>query len=486
MDIAVVVAIVVFALIGAPLFAVYGAAAVLLFARLPDTPLSGAAHDVFSEKFADSPILVTIPLFTLSGVVLAESGASRRLVAVSRALFGFMPGGLAIVCIMASAVFTTLTGGSGITIIAIGGLLFPILLEERYPERFSLGLVTTGGSLGMLFPPSLPVIIYGVVASADIQSLYVAALVPGLITTAVLITYAGAIGLSSKLKRSPFEPRAAATALWTAKWEALLPVALLAGLALGVLRIHEAAAFTALYVLIVEIFVYRDIALSDLPRIIGKCVTLVGAILIILATAVGFTAYLIQANVPQAILEGMQRFISTKWTFLLALNLFVLVVGTLMEVFSAIVVVVPLVVPIANYFGVNPYHLGAVFLLNLEIGYLAPPVGLNLFLSSLRFERPMAEVYRAVLSFTLLLFACLLLVTYVPALSIWSPHLAEPLTLGATRSDRHARSERPSRASIAPPLEGNSESGEAPANRGETLDDLLDNDGEGESPKPRD
>jgi len=417
------------ALSGAPLFAVFGAAALLLFARLPATPLSAVANDVFSERFADSPILVTIPLFTLAGVVLAETGASRRLVAVSRALLGWMPGGLAIVCVATSALFTTFTGGSGITIVAVGGLLLPALLEEKYPQRFSLGLVTAGGSLGLLLPPSLPIIIYGVVAHIDIESLFIAAFLPGLVTLAVLSVYCGLSYRANHLRSPPFEARAALVALWAAKWELLLPAALLAGLGFGVLRIHEAAAFTALYVLVIELVVYRELRLRDVPRVIRKCVSLVGAILIVMAAAIGFTAYLIQANIPQLVLESMQTFISSKWTFLLLLNVLLIFVGMLMDIFSAIIVVVPLIAPVAAHFGINPYHLGAVFLLNLEIGYLAPPVGLNLFLCSFRFERPMAEVYRAVAPFIVVLLVCLGIVTYAPGLSTWSSRLVLPLSM---------------------------------------------------------
>jgi C4-dicarboxylate transporter DctM subunit len=433
----VILAIVVgLALVGAPLFAVFGAASLLLFARLPDTPISGVANDVFSERFADSPILVTIPLFTMAGVVLAETRASQRLVSVSRALFGWMPGGLALVCLIASAIFTTFTGGSGITIVAVGALLFPALIEERYPDRFSLGLVTVGGSLGLLFPPSLPIIIYGIVASIDIQSLFIAALLPGVLTLLLLALYGGLAFSRAKLPKTRFDGRAALDALWYAKWEAALPVALVTGLATGLLRIHEAAAFTALYVLVIELFVYKDLKVSDIPRIARKCVMLVGAILVILATAVGFTAYCIQAEVPQTILAGMETFISSPWTFLLILNVFLLVVGMLMDIFSAIIVVVPLIAPIAHHFGINPYHLATIFLLNLEIGYLTPPVGMNLFLSSFRFERPMTEVYRAVLPFIGVLIVSLLAVTYVPQLSTWSSQLVQPLSLDVARAEQ--------------------------------------------------
>ncbi len=446
------------ALSGAPLFVVFGGLSLWLFSNLADTPLSGAANDMFSEKFADSPLLVTIPLFTFAGVLLAKSGAPQRLVSVSRALFGWIPGGLAVVCLIGSAVFTTFTGGSGVTIIAIGGLLFPALLQERYSDRFSLGLVTAGGSLGVMFPPSVPVIIYGVVGQIDIEGLFVALLLPGLLTMVALTVYAVAVGVKGQAERTRFEGAVAIKELWAAKWEAALPVVLVGGLMTGMLRIHEAAAFTALYVLIVELFVYRDIALADVPHIVRECVVLVGAILIIMATAIGLTAYLIQASVPQAILEGMEAFISSKWTFLLGLNCFLLVVGMLMDIFSAIVVVVPLIIPIAQHFDVNPYHLGAIFLLNLEIGYLTPPLGLNLFISAFRFERSVPSVYRAVVPFIMLLLVALGLVTYVPALSTWSGRLAAPVKLGEPTE---------------PAREVEMPTDMAPSGAEETLDDLL-------------
>ncbi len=407
------------ALAGAPLFLLFGAAAMGLFGSLPDTSITGAANDVFSEKFADSPMLVTIPLFTFAGYLMAESGTPRRLVALSRAWLGWMPGGLAVVCLAASAFFTSFTGGSGITIVAIGGLLLPALLQDRYPERFSLGLVTAGGSLGLLFPPSLPLILYGVVAGVLVEKLFLAGILPGLLSVGALAGYAMLVGGGGAHERHPFRLREAAKSLWESKWEVLLPVGLLGGLYSGALRIHEAAAFTALYVLVVEVWVYRDVSFrEDLPRIVREAVTLVGAILIILATAIGFTAFLIQAQVPQQALEVIARFIDSKWAFLLALNLFLIVTGMLMDIFSAIVVVVPLIVPIARHFGVDPYHLAIVFLLNLEIGYLTPPVGLNLFISSFRFERPVTVLYRAVLPFIGLLLLALAFTTYVPWLSV--------------------------------------------------------------------
>lgn len=426
MDGIIIAAIIVLALLGTPLFAVFGGAAMLLFARLPDAGTTGAANDVFSEKFADSPLLVTIPLFTFAGYLMAESGTPRRLVEVSRAWLGWLPGGLAIVCLVASAFFTTFTGGSGITIVAIGGLLYPALIRDEYDEKFSLGLITTGGSLGLLFPPSLPIVLYGVVAGVLIEKLFLAGIIPGFITVLMLAGYAVYVGVKHKMRRTPFDARHAFQTLWHAKWEVLLPVVLLGGMYSGLMRIHEAAAFTAIYVLIVEVWVYRDVTFRhDLPRIIRESMTLVGAILAILATAIGFTAYLIQAQVPMKILDAMEVLISSKIMFLLVLNVFLLGVGMLMDIFSAIVVVVPLIVPLANYFGVDPYHLGIVFLLNLEIGYMTPPVGLNLFIASFRFGKPVTLLYRAVLPFIGLLVLALVAITYMPRLSIWATELIE-------------------------------------------------------------
>ncbi len=476
MDPLVALVLVLFAFLGAPLFAVFGAASLILFGE--DGSTVSVAVDVFSERFADSPTLVTLPLFTFAGYLMAESGTPKRLVAVSRALFGWLPGGLAIVCLFASAFFTTFTGGSGITIVAIGGLLFPALIQEKYPEKFSLGLVTTGGSLGLLFPPSIPIVLYGVVAGILIDKLFLAGAVPGTLTVLILVVYSFIVGSRQRPPKAEaiegFKQFArfagglivgsiptVALAFWLAgreststgadsalrllflptlliaffsatfatsgktrkalletSWELLLPVVLIVGLITGVLRIHEASAFTALYVLIVEVFVYKDISLrKDLPRVIKESMTMLGAILAILATALGFTGYLIQARVPDLLVEWMETFISSPIMFLLALNIFLLVVGMLMDIFSAIVVVVPLIVPIARHFGIDDYHLGIVFLLNLEIGYLTPPVGLNLFISSFRFNKPVTKLYGAVLPFIGLLLVALIITTYVPSLS---------------------------------------------------------------------
>ncbi|MBX3251609.1 MAG: TRAP transporter large permease subunit [Myxococcales bacterium] len=420
-----VIALVLLALLGSPLLAIFAAAAMLLFAGLADTSITGAAADIFSEKFAESPLLVTIPLFTFAGYLMAESGTPQRLVRVSRAWFGWMPGGLAMVCLVASAFFTTFTGGSGITIVAIGGLLYPALISEKYPEQFSLGLVTAGGSLGLLFPPSLPIVLFAVVAGIEVEKLFLAGLVPGVVTVFALALYAAFVGVRfPSIPRQAFDTKEAFASLRAVFWELMLPVLLVGALVAGVLRIHEAAAFTAIYVLIIEVFVYKDVKIRALQGIVKESMTMVGAILAILATAVGFTGYLIQAQVPMEILEWMKGFIESddpvvrQITFLLLLNVFLLLVGMLMDIFSAIVVVVPLILPIARQLGVNDYHLGVVFLLNLEIGYLTPPVGLNLFISSFRFGKPVTLLYKAVVPFIALLIVALAVTTYWPRLSL--------------------------------------------------------------------
>ena len=477
-----IAALIVFAILGAPLFVIFGAAAMFFFSHLPDTPITGAAEGVFGDKFANSPLLVTIPLFTFAGYLMAESGTPKRLVELSRAWLGWLPGGLAIVCVMASAFFTTFTGGSGITIVAIGGLLFPALMADKYPEKFSLGVVTTGGSLGLLFPPSLPIILYGVVAGVLIEKLFLAGILPGLLTLFLLAGYSIFVGKKIKREREPFDLKSATAALWRTKWEVMLPIFLVGGMA-TVLRIHEAAAFTAIYVLIIEVFVYRDISFrKDLPRIIRESMTLVGAILVILAAALGFTEFLGQAEVPQKIVELMATVFDPGTTggrigFLLVLNVFLLVVGMLMDIFSAVVVVVPLIVPLARAFHIDPYHLGIVFLLNLEIGYLTPPVGLNLFISSFRFNKPVTVLYRAVLPFIGLLLIALMITTYVPELSTTMTGLLkteEVIDLGEPAPGDDSAADQ----DWDPEAEGDydDELGDGPG-----LDDLDDLEGDGET-----
>lgn len=453
------------AVIGLPLFLVFGSASMYLFGTDPGGTTTSVAIDVFSEKFADSPTLVTIPLFTIAGYLMAESGTPRRLVALSKALLGWMPGGLAVVCLCASAFFTTFTGGSGITIVAIGGLLLPALMSERYPERFSTGLVTSAGALGLMFPPAVPLILYGIVANVLIDKLFLAGLVPGILTVVALSMYSAHVATKTKIPRTKFDFNHAMRVVWEAKWELMLPVVLVGGLATGKLRVHEASAFTALYVLVVECFIYGEVSVrKDLPRIIRESMTLVGAILAILSTAIGFTSYLIQAQVPMKILAAMESLITSQVMFLLVLNIFLLIVGMLMDIFAAIFVVVPLIIPIARHFGVDPYHLGIVTLLNLEIGYLTPPVGLNLFIASFRFNKPMVDVYRAVVPFIGILLVTLVITTYVPSLSTFLPSLSSSQDLAPEDTAPPAM----------PGMEGAPGLDDLSAGGGESLDDLDD------------
>lgn len=415
--------LVLFAFLGVPLFALFGAAALALFLSLPEGTWASPAIDMFGIGFAEQPSLITIPLFTFAGYLLAESGMPKRLVALSRAWLGWMPGSLAVVCLMASAFFTTFTGGSGITIVAVGGLLLPAMLSEKYPEKFTLGLVTTGGSLGILFPPSVPLILYGIIANLSMDKLMVAGIIPGTLVVLVLAVYGAAVGMRSNYTRVPFVWKEAWRTFWEIKWEVpMIPLVLLGGFGSGILRLHEAAVLTAVYVLFLEVVVYKDIDLrKDLPRVVIESMTLVGAILTIMACAVGFTGWLIQAEVPQKLLEIMQTMISSQFLFLLVLNVFLVIVGMLMEIFAAIVVAVPLVLPLARAYGLDPYHFAIIFLLNLEIAYLMPPLGINLFISSIRFGRPVTSLYTSVLSFIGVLFATLMVVSYVPILTTWLP-----------------------------------------------------------------
>jgi len=406
------------AILGAPLFLIISGGALLGFISN-----GRMAADVTGEicKLVQMDTLITIPLFTFAGYMLAESGAPRRLVAVSKALFGWFPGGMAMVTLVTCAFFTTFTGASGITIVALGGLLLPVLLKEKYPRQFALGLVTTSGSRGLIFPPSLPVIIYGYVAAVDITKLYIAGIVPGLIGLAVIAIWCVRTGIFAKVPRTPFKPRAAIIALYKALPEVLLPVWLIGLILSAVLKVPEAAAVAALYVLVVEVFIYRDIhPFRDLPRITKESMVLCGAILVILGASLGLTNYLVDQNIPQLIMETIRTTIHSKWVFLLALNVVLLVVGCMMDIFSAIVIVVPLIAPLAATFGVHPIHLAIIFLVNLEVGFSTPPVGMNLFIASFRFRQPVVRLYRATLPFLVAALVALILVTYVEPISTFT------------------------------------------------------------------
>jgi tripartite ATP-independent transporter DctM subunit len=339
---------------------------------------------------------------------------------VARALFGWIPGGLGVVTLVTCALFTAFTGASGVTIIALGGLLFPILIQEQYPERFSLGLVTSAGSLGLLFPPSLPLILYALVASISVDKLFAAGLIPGIILLLVLGIYVVRGGVVYRIPRQTFRWDTTLKAIREAAWEIPLPVVIVGGIYAGVFTATETAAVTAFYVLVVEVGIYRDLHfVRDVPRVMRESMVLVGAILMIIGVAMGLTNYLVDQEVPVRLFELTREYISSPTMFLIVLNAFLIVVGMMMDIFSAIIVVVPLIKPIADAYGIDQFHLGIIFLTNLEIGYLTPPVGLNLFMSSLRFQKPVLSVVRSVAPYILILLLALLLITYVPELSLW-------------------------------------------------------------------
>jgi len=403
--------------LGSPVFAVLGGLAVLLF-MAEGVPI--AAVPVETYRLAVSPLLAAVPLFTLTGVLLAEGKSSQRLLAVFRALFGSIPGGTAVVCALVCAFFTIFTGGSGVTILALGGLMFPALLAEQYPERFSLGLLTASGSLGLLWPPALPLILYGIVAHVPIEDLFIGGLIPGLLMASLTAAWGVRQGARSGVARQPFRAGTLGSAVWAAKWELLLPVLVLGTIFSGKGTAVEASALAALYVVLLKTVVHREIAFGgQLFRAFRDCVALVGGVMIILCAAMGFTSWLVDAQVPMRFLEWVQAHVHSPWLFLLGLNIFLLVVGSVMEVFAAIIVVVPLLVPLGEAFGIHPVHLGILFIANLELGYLTPPAGLNLFLASSRFRRPLLAVYRAVVPFFVLSAIGVLLITYVPFLTTW-------------------------------------------------------------------
>ncbi len=411
----IIAGLLVIAMAGAPLFAIIAAIGLLAF-NATGTDTAALIAELY--RLVDFPALIAIPLFTFAGYVLAESKAPQRLINLAQALFGWMPGGLAVVALFSTAIFTAFSGASGVTIIALGGLIFPALIKQNYPEKFSLGLVTTSGSLGLLFPPSLPIILYSIVASVSIDKLFLAGLVPGALLLIILSVYSIRTGIKAHVPRTPFTWKGAAKALAEAGWEAPLPVIVIGGIYGGFFTATEAAAVTAAYVLVVEVFIHRDIPFfGGLPKVIRESMILVGAILVMLGAAMGVTSYIIDEQIPMKLFAFISQYVSSKLVFLMILNLFILVMN-MVEIFSAIIIVVPIIVPVAMQYGVDPIHLGIIFLLNLEIGYMTPPMGLNLFLSSLRFEKPLTHVYRTVLPFFALLLSVLLIITYFPELSL--------------------------------------------------------------------
>lgn len=410
------IVLVLLAILGAPLFAIIATSAMLGFQR-EDTDLMNMALELLS--IADMPFLAAIPMFTFAGYLLSESNAPQRLVRMTGALLGWMPGGLALVSLAACAFFTAFTGASGVTIIALGAILYPALQHDGYGDKFSLGLVTSSGSLGLLFAPSLPLILYGVIAEVSIDFLFLAGILPGLTMLAMLSGWSLWVNRSNRRPLNTFSMSAVRSAVRESIWELPLPVVVLGGIYSGFLAVSEAAAITALYVFLVEVVILREIRLADLPRIIRESMVLVGGILIILGMSLASTNYMISAGIPQMLLEFVAGFVTSQVSFLVLLLIFLLILGAILDIFSAIVLIVPLILPIAAQYGVHDVHLGIVFLAAMQLGYMTPPVGLNLFIASFRFEKSIMHVYSATFPFLIILTLSVILITFWPALSLW-------------------------------------------------------------------
>ncbi len=402
--------------LGTPIFILLGGAALILFWG---EGVTAAAIPAETYRIVTSPVFPTIPLFTLCGFLLSESHADRRLVRLFRAWFGWLPGGTAVAITLLCAFVTTFTGASGVTILALGGLLLPVLLQNGYEERFSVGLLTATGSIGLLFPPSLVVILYAVIAQVPVPDMFIAGILPGLLLVGAVSLYCIAVAARSPaLERARFEPREAARALWAAKWELAIPPLILVLLFGGICTLVEAAALTVLYAFLAETLIHRDLGPAQLLALLRRCGRLLGGLLIILGVAMGLTSYLVDAEVPAIAAQWAEAHIHSRWMFLLFLNLVLIAVGCLMDIFSALIVVVPILLPVAAVFEVDPIHLGVIFMVNLELGYLTPPVGMNLFLASFRFKRPLPRLYRDALPFLLIRLIVVLLVTFLSALSL--------------------------------------------------------------------
>lgn len=413
--------LVLLAMLRTPLFAVIAASAMIGFYQ-EEIDLSVIAIEFY--RLAEMPVLLAIPLFTFAGYLLGESHASTRLVNLTRSLLGWMPGGLAIVTIVACALFTAFTGASGVTIVALGALLYPALKEAGYSENFNLGLITSSGSLGLLFAPALPLILYAVVAQqmdldqpVSIDSLFIAGIFPGLLMLLLLSIYSMLQPRKVSTDYQHARPKAWQS-IKDARWELPLPFIILGGIYSGWLAVSEAASVTALYVLIVEVIILREIKFSKLPEIIRESMMLVGGIMIILGVSLASTNYLIDTEVPERLFSMIQQHIDNKLTFLILLNLFLLVLGMMLDIFSALVIVIPIILPIAVGYGIHPVHLGIMFLANMQLGYFTPPVGMNLFIASYRFEKPVMTLYRATIPFFLILLIAVLIITYVPELTL--------------------------------------------------------------------
>lgn len=404
-------------LLGTPLFVILGSLAMAAF-----TAAGIDTQSVIIElyRLAANPFMITIPLFTFAGYLMAEAKTARRLARLTRAAMGWMPGGLALAVIVSCSFFTTFSGASGVTIIALGGLMLPALLSEKYPQSFSLGLCTAAGSMGLLFPPALPLLVYGMIGGVDIDKLFLAGLLPGAVTVLTLASYGMFVAYRSGARRAPVRASEFFAALNEMKWELAVPVIIIGGIFGGLVTVAEVSAITAAYVLLVEVFIYKDLRfLQDIPRVMRKSMMLVGAILVILGCALGLTNYLVDAEVPMKIFAVVRQYFTSQWSFLLALNVFLLIVGGFLDIFSAIIVVVPLITPVAREVGIDPVHLGIIFIANLQIGYLMPPAGMDLIVGSLAFNQPMTRMYRIAIPYVLILLVALMIITYVPSLSLF-------------------------------------------------------------------
>jgi tripartite ATP-independent transporter DctM subunit len=412
-----VVALVLLALLGMPLFVALAGGSLL---ATWNAGLDPALLAVELNRLASSPYLAAIPLFTFSGVVLAAGGAPQRMIQLFNAVVGWLPGGIAAVTLTSCAFFTAFSGASGVTILALGGLMMPMLLHAGYRERFNLGLLTTSGSLGLLFPPSLAILLYGIVAGVSIDHMFLAGIVPGLLLMLILGMYCLYACKNAAAQRQPFSLRTLVTAVRAGFWDLLLPALVLFGIFGGFVTISEASACTAAYVLLLEFGIHRTLSLPrHLPELLRDTAILVGSILVILSVAMGLTNLLIDAQIPMQLLEWMETHIDSRLQFLILLNVFLLIVGCMMDIFSATVVVVPLILPIARNYGIDPIHLGIIFLANLEIGYSTPPVGINLFIASQRFRRPVLLLFNSALPFLVLMVLWLIIITYVPVFTLW-------------------------------------------------------------------
>ena len=411
------------AFLGMPLYAVFTGAALLGFYHA-GVSFQAVAIEIY--RMAETPLLLALPLFTFSGYLLSESRAPYRLVELTQALIGSWRGGLAVVAFVSCAFFTAFTGASGVTIVALGAILLPALLHQQYPEKFSLGLVTTSGSLGLLLPPSLPLILYGIISQQmnigtpfTLTQLFLAGILPAVLMVIALSVWSLISLRHQPLPTQPFSWQRLRTALWDAKWELPLPVVVLLSIYGGWLAVSEVAALVTFYLFVVEVFIYREVSFRALPKVISESMVMVGGILLIMAVSMAFTNTLIDAEVPTKLFNLIQHYVHSRWTFLLLLNIFLLLTGAILEIFPALVIVVPLILPVAVAFGVHPIHLGIIFLANMQIGYFLPPVGMSLFIASYRFNKPILLLFRSTFPFMFVLLIAVLLITYIPWLSLW-------------------------------------------------------------------